>query len=63
MEIIVIMAKQCRMEKKMIMLDYNNDDYGSVPKEIKIEKFPHKNYFIKSIDHNDIINIDGSNYP
>lgn len=48
--------------KKMILLADNIDDYGHVPRSIKIEEFSHRDYFSKSITHNNLINIDGDNY-
>lgn len=47
---------------KLIALADDYDDYGHVPYEIKIEEFPHRDYFSKSIDHNNLINIMGSEY-
>jgi hypothetical protein len=47
---------------KLIILASDYDDYGHVPYEIKIEEFPHRDYFSKSIDHNSLINIMGSDY-
>lgn len=48
--------------KKMILLADTIDDYGHLPRAIKIEEFPHRDYFSKSITHNNLINIDGDNY-
>ena len=47
---------------ELIALATDIDDYGHVPYEIKIEEFPHRDYFSKSIDHNNLINIMGSEY-
>ena len=40
--------------KKVILLDYEMDDYGGVPKEFTFPEF-RPDYFSESIDHNNII--------
>lgn len=47
---------------KLCLLDYEQDDYGSVPHDYKIEYFPHPLYFENSISHNRIVHIEGSKY-
>lgn len=48
--------------KKIVDLNYDIDDYGSVSQEfLAIDEFP-LDYFVDVIDHNQIINIDVNEY-
>ena len=42
--------------EKVVLLDYENDDYGSVPKEFSFPEFPPE-YFSDSISHNNIVRL------
>ncbi len=42
--------------EKVVLLDYENDDYGSVPKEFSFPEF-RPDYFSESIAHNNIVRL------